>query len=108
MKKLPLSRVRIGSTLAEDVGKGQVLLGRGTEITRDHLELLRRHGVQIVTVVTKQEEPVDEEPVRKPSPEELRQLVLVQHRRFGDTRGHPVMAELFRCIINRAARGETS
>lgn len=91
--------------LAADISRGgdAVLLGKGTELTREHIEMLRMRGVEIVTVSLEEEPPA--EPKTPVSSEALKKIVLEQHRWFGDTREDPVMNEVFRAVVGRLARG---
>ena len=111
LKKLPVPRVTVGSVLGEDVcvrGSKQVLLSRGTQIDKSHIETMRRQGVEIITVeVPDADEAAPPAAKSTPDPVRLKELVLEQHRWFGDTREDAIMAELFRCMVARAIRRES-
>lgn len=107
LKKLPVARVHNGAVLAEDVmarAGNQVLMARGTVLTKDHLETLRQQRVEIVTIEVSDDAVEAAPPVKQPDPESLKQIVVRQHRWFGDTREDPIMAELFRVVVARAIR----
>lgn len=107
-KKIPTHRARVGDTLAEPVvhGAGQMLLVKGTRLERQHLDMMRQRGVLLVTIVDENADPdAEAEPeVAAIDPEQMRALVLEEARWFGDARKDPVMAEVFRWVVQYRAR----
>lgn len=102
VKKIPTGRVKIGDVLAEPVvhGEGQMLLVAGTVMEKSHIDILRQRGVLLVTVkdgdddfVVRENRPLD--------PDELKKVVLEEGRWFGESRKHPVMAEVFRWVVKQ-------
>ena len=103
-KKIPTGRVKIGDVLAEPVvhGEGQMLLVAGTQIEETHIEMLRQRGVLLVTIADGDEaEPGQTVEQRPLDPEELKKVVLEEGRWFGESRKHPVMAEVFRWVVKQ-------
>lgn len=101
-KKIPTGRVKVGDVLAEPVvhGEGQMLLVAGTTMEKSHLEMLRQRGVLLVTV--DDGEPAASEYVTEPlDPEALKKVVLEEGRWFGESRKHPIMAEVFRWVVKQ-------
>lgn len=102
VKKVPTGRVEIGDVLAEPVihGEGQMLLVAGTVIAQSHIDILSQRGVLLVTIedgdgttAAQATQPLD--------PEELKKVVLEEGRWFGESRKHPVMAEVFRWVVKQ-------
>ncbi len=110
-KKIPTHRAKVGDTLAEPVvhGAGQMLLVKGTRLERQHLDMMRQRGVLLVTVVDENAEVAASEatPPVEMDPERMRAIVLEEAKWFGDARKDPVMAEVFRWLIQYRARGLT-
>lgn len=105
MRKIPARIARPGMVLGADVrhSDGNILLGRGTELTPDHLRLLVQRGVALVSV----EEDRGEVPV-EPSPlsaDVLRQHIQAEGRWYGAARADSLLAELFKVAVHMAARG---
>lgn len=106
-RKIPTHRARVGDVLAEPVvhGAGQMLLVKGTRLERHHLDLMRQRGVLLVTVVDA-DAPVGVETPSRPEvdPERMREIVIEEARWFGDARKDPVMAEVFRWLVQYRAK----
>jgi len=101
-KKIPTGRVKVGDVLAEPVvhGEGQMLLVAGTPIESSHLEMLRQRGVLLVTIQDGTSDDFDQaaEPL---DPAALKKVVLEEGRWFGESRKHPIMAEVFRWVVKQ-------
>lgn len=110
-KKIPTHRAKVGDTLAEPVvhGAGQMLLVKGTRLERQHLDMMRQRGVLLVTVVDENAEPEESDTTASVEidPERMRTIVLEEAKWFGDARKEPVMAEVFRWLIQYRARDLT-
>lgn len=106
-KKIPTHRAKVGDLLAEPVvhGAGQMLLVKGTRLERQHLDMMRQRGVLLVTVVDENAE-AEENSVAAAEidPERMRAIVLEEAKWFGDARKDPVMAEVFRWLVQYRAR----
>jgi hypothetical protein len=99
-----LVEVEAGAVLAADVldAHGEVLLAKGTGLTSSHLQLLRRRGVESVSVYSEDELP--------PRPGELLAAQLAaylerQERVFSKVRGDPRMAALYQAARAHLAGG---
>ncbi len=103
-RKLLLARARPGMVLAEPVcgSDDQVLLPARTQLTSDNIEMLRQRKVELTTVFEAAQDEVSE-PVQLDEAT-LRKIIVTEHAWFGDTRDNEIMAEFFRCAVNRAAR----
>lgn len=107
-KKIPTQRAKVGDTLAEPVvhGAGQMLLVKGTRLERQHLDMMRQRGVLLVTIVDDMAE-ADPSTAAAPveiDPEKMRTIVLEEAKWFGESRKDPVMAEVFRWLVQYRAR----
>lgn len=105
MRKIPARIARPGMVLGADVrhSDGNILLGRGTELTPDHLRLILQRGVALVSI----EEPRDEAPEepRPLSAEVLREHIQAEGRWYGAARADTLLAEVFKVAVHMAARG---
>ena len=96
--EVKLADVGDGASLGADVldARGNVLLAAGTRLTRAHLSLLERRGIESVTVVL----PEEFEGARAGSGEvvaaELARALERQERAFAKVRGRPLMETIYR------------
>ncbi len=94
-QQIALADVTVGVQLAADVTdeKGHCLVPSGTVVTERLLEQLGRHGVSEVAVAAA---PMSEEERRAARDAVTQRL----ERRFGLVKDDPLMAELYRLVLN--------
>ena len=100
--EVPLSEVPDGAVLAADVfdGHGNVLLSKGTRLTRAHAQLIERRGIRTVVVVPEAEAPAPGPEGSTPVDRQALEQILDRHAAaFSRAQGHP-LAE----AIGRASR----
>lgn len=101
MTDLPLHDLQPGMVLVRHVmdRKGNVLLGKGVQLTARHLTLLRAHGVTCVAAAPPETETT---PAAGPTAEEISMLIEQQFRNTDPD--HPLIAELKRICQQRRRR----
>lgn len=101
-----MSRVEPGQVLAEAVGQGpgQALLAAGTKLDAGHIEMMRQRGVLLVTIESPEGNAGSADEDHEIDPAILKQVLLEESQWFGETRKHPLMAEVFRFVVARRAR----
>ena len=102
---LPLGKVADGAVLAADVldAQGNVLLARGTQLTRAHLQLIERRSIAAVLVATAEELAAAGGGAAAPDAGRLAE-VLARHDRVFAKAGDGQLMQ----AIRRASRAEIS
>lgn len=101
---LPVDDLQLGMPVVEDVydQQGRLLMSAGTELTERHLRACRLWGITRVRVRA-EGLPAEMEPAG-PTPEQYAAAERATEQRFRNTdAAHPVVQELFRICVIRAA-----
>ena len=101
-KTITIDDIEPGAILDEDVmnPQGLVLLKKGVVIEEKHIKILRRWGVNKISIALTSEMAGDERSAEEIIEDETKNITHEMDERFSDCLGNEIMAQIKECVLS--------